>query len=137
MRSEAAQAGRAPARGRRPKGGLLRFDPRRADPRGWHLLELVAEERGLRAAQLLGPDRGKADIALARQLAMYLMHTQFSRIYSAVGRFFDRDRTTVSYACALIEDMREDPGFDQRVEAIERALADEAATEREASRAAA
>lgn len=137
MRSEAAHAGRAPAPGRRPKGRVLRFDPRRTDPRGWHLLELVAEARGLRAGELLGPDRGKAGIALARQLAMYLMHTHYCRIYSAVGRYFDRDRTTVSHACALIEDMREDPAFDELVEKIERALSDDAAVEREASRAAA
>ena len=137
MRGEAAQVGKAPAIGRRGRRGVLRFDPRRADPRGWRLLELVAAARRLEPRQLLGPDRGKAEIALARQLAMYLMHTQFSGIYSDVGRFFGRDRTTVSHACALIEDLRDESAFDEEVGALEAALEGEAALAREASRAAA
>ena len=137
MQSVLAEAGNAPAPKRRARGRVLRFDPRRADPRGWRLLELVAAARDLRARDLLGPDRGKAEIALARQLAMYLMHTHYCRIYATVGRFFGRDRTTVSHACAVIEDLREEPAFDQLVQTIEEQLSGEAALEREAARAAA
>jgi len=45
------------------------------------------------------------------------------RLYLDVGRFFGRDRTTVSYACALIEDMRDDAEFDAEVGRLERRLA--------------
>jgi hypothetical protein len=136
MRSVLAQAGKAPAPRRRPKGQVLRFNPRRADTRGWRLVELVAAERGLSITALMGPDRGKAEVALARQLAMYLMHTHYSRIYAEVGRFFDRDRTTVSHACALIEEMREEVAFDESVARLEAQLADEATVERERAHAA-
>jgi chromosomal replication initiation ATPase DnaA len=136
MRSVLAQAGDAPAPRRRATGKVLRFEPQRADSRGWRLVELVAASRGLRATDLIGPDRGKARIALARQLAMYLMHTHYRRIYSEVGRFFGRDRTTVSHACGLIEEMREVPEFDEWVERLEAALRGEAAAEREAAHAA-
>ncbi|MBN9310529.1 MAG: chromosomal replication initiator DnaA [Devosia sp.] len=137
MQTMVAEAGRAPASRRRPAGRVLRFDPARADSRGWRLLELVATARHLRAQDLLGPDRGRAEVALARQLAMYLMHTHYCRIYSAVGRFFGRDRTTVSHACAVIEDLREEPAFDQLVGEIEARLSSEAALEREAAHVAA
>lgn len=131
MGSVLAQAGEAPAPRRRPKGKVLRFNPQRADVRGWRLVELVAAARGLSAAALMGPDRGKADVALARQLAMYMMHTHYSRIYSEVGRFFGRDRTTVSHACGLIEEMREEVAFDASVARLEAELSGEAVAERE------
>ena len=135
MRSVLAQAGGGPTP-RRPKGKVLRFNPQRADARGWRLVELVAAARGLSATAVMGPDRGKAEIALARQLAMYLMHTHYSRIYSEVGRFFGRDRTTVSHACGLIEEMREEADFDERVARLEAILSGEASAEREITRAA-
>lgn len=53
--------------------------------------------------------------ARARQLAMYLCHVMLGRSLTEVGIAFQRDRTTVSYACALIEDLREDPAFDDEV----------------------
>jgi chromosomal replication initiation ATPase DnaA len=116
---------------------MLRFDPRRADPRGWRLVDLVAELRGIPECELLQRDRGQADVALARQIAMYLMHTCYGRHYAEVGRFFGRDRTTVSHACALIEEMRENARFDATLQWVESELAAEAACEREATHAAA
>jgi chromosomal replication initiation ATPase DnaA len=83
----------------------------------------VAVARGVPTRQLLMPNRGEADVALARQLAMYLMHVVLGRIYLDVGRFFGRDRTTVSHACAVIEDLRDDPQFDSEVARLERRLA--------------
>lgn len=101
----------------------LEFEPRRRDLAGWCLLRFVAAARGVPTRQLLSPNRGEADVAQARQLAMYLMHVVLGRIYLDVGRFFGRDRTTVSYACALIEDLRDDPEFDAEVSRLERRLA--------------
>lgn len=137
MRRELAQAGEAPASRLRSRGRLLRFDPRRTDPRGWRLAELVAAERGVAIRALFQPDRGQADVALARQLAMYLMHVEFGRLYADVGRFFGRDRTTVSHACALIEDLRDAREFDAMLEQLRLALLSEATTERAANHAAA
>jgi len=137
MRSELAHAGEAPASRLRSRGRLLRLDPRRADPRGWRLAELVAAERRVSLDALFQPDRGQADIALARQLAMYLMHVEYGRLYADVGRFFGRDRTTVSHACALIEDLRDDSAFDAMLERLRLVLLEEAQREREANHAAA
>ena len=61
---------------------------------------------------LRAPTRCGAEIALARQVAMYLSHTIFSLMLTEIGLHFRRDRTTVSYACALVEDRRDDFEFD-------------------------
>jgi chromosomal replication initiation ATPase DnaA len=60
--------------------------------------------------------------ARPRQIAMYVMHVCYQRHYAEVGRFFGRDRTTVSHACALVEEMREDPRFDAELDRIESGL---------------
>jgi len=63
--------------------------------------------------------RGTAHQAFARQIAMYLLHICCSKNFSDVGLAFGRDRTTVSYACQLIEDKREEEGLDRSLELIE------------------
>lgn len=73
-------------------------------------------------ADLLAKSRGKAHCCLCRQIAMYFMHTAFSRTFHEVASFFDRDRTTVSHACNLVEDMRDDPEFDGKLAEIEKIM---------------
>jgi hypothetical protein len=135
MQATLAKAGQAPAWGRRP-AELLVFAARpvaASDPAGAALLALVAEALGVPEAVLLHHRRCRRPIARARQLAMYLMHVILQRDYAEVGRFFHRDRTTVSYACALIEDLREDRAFDAevcRLEAVLEALRSDAGAAR-------
>jgi len=133
VRARARDTGEAPQRG----GKVLRFDRRRADQRGWRLAEMVAQWRRVSLTEMLGRDRGEADVAQARQIAMYLMHVSYGRHYAEVGRFFGRDRTTVSHACALVEELREDTAIDRQLDALELALDDAANVEREQVRAAA
>ena len=68
--------------------------------------------------------RCNAETALARQIAMYLCHTTFSLLLTEVGLHFGRDRTTVSHACSLIEDKRDDLSFDVMVCQLESLLCD-------------
>ncbi|WP_330998256.1 helix-turn-helix domain-containing protein [Devosia faecipullorum] len=83
---------------------------------------LVARDRMIHKPLLFNPSRCRADAARARQLAMYLTHVVLGQSLTAVGIAFGRDRTTVSYACALIEDMRDDPHFDEDVSRLEALL---------------
>jgi hypothetical protein len=64
----------------------------------------------------------RADIAKARQFAVYLQHVALGESLAACARLFDRDRATVRHACACIEDMRDDPRFDFGVMLLESAL---------------
>jgi chromosomal replication initiation ATPase DnaA len=81
----------------------------------------VAQRCGV-SKYALAEAKRSADIAFARQLAMYLCHVVADMSLREVAQAFNRDRTTVSHACHLIEDRRECPVFDQLVESIENEL---------------
>lgn len=66
--------------------------------------------------------RGKAGVARARQVAMYLSHTSLALSLTQVGHLFERDRTTVGHACRLVEDLRDDRDFDQLIACLEKAV---------------
>lgn len=83
------------------------------------VIALVSSQKHVPIQLLIGRGRGRLDAARARQLAMYLSHVVFGRTLTEIGAAFGRDRTTVSYACALIEDMRDDPAFDAEVTRLE------------------
>lgn len=85
-------------------------------------IALVAREKKVSIPMLTHRSRCRKKTALARQLAMYLAHVVLGRSLTEIGEAFGRDRTTVSHACALIEDMRDDPAFDEEVSAFERRL---------------
>lgn len=87
------------------------------------LARIVANAHNVTVVELFHHSRSRAPIAATRQLAMYLMHVALGRSLSEVGRFFGRDRTTVSYACMRMEDMRDDPGFEQQVLNLEELIA--------------
>lgn len=82
---------------------------------------LVSQRKGVAVPDLLMPTRGCRHVAEARQMAMYLCHTLLHLTQAQVGYFFHRDRTTVGHACALVEDLRDDPA----VEALLDELAEE------------
>lgn len=77
---------------------------------------------GIRDELLIGPARGRADLALARQVAMYLCHVVTGMTLTEIGRRFGRDRTTAAHACRLIEDRRDDLNFDRQITMLEDAV---------------
>jgi hypothetical protein len=79
----------------------------------------VARDFGLDMVALFGPTRGAPRTAFARQVAMYLAHTGFELSLETISRVFDCDRTTVSHACHVVEDGRDDIWLDCRLEALE------------------
>ncbi len=81
-----------------------------------HLFQIPVEE-------LQSPTRRRPTAALARQVAMYVCHVSLGFSFSDVGELFDRDRTTASHACRVIEDRRDDRDFDELIGRIEIAIA--------------
>lgn len=67
----------------------------------------------------LGPQNGEA--VLARQVAMYLSHVCFSVAMTDIAKVFRRDRTSVTHACHVVEDRRDDPLFDGMLDRLEAA----------------
>ena len=87
------------------------------------VIKLVAAEKRVPTRLLVNRYRCRTTASRARQLAMYLSHVALGRSLAEVSLAFLRDRTTVSHACALIEEMREDPQFDAEVSRLEQAIA--------------
>ena len=83
---------------------------------------LAAYALGLPLSDILEAKRGSAQIALARQIAMYAVYVGFGISLARVAVAFNRDRSTVSHACHLIEDRRDDPDFDAWLEVFEETL---------------
>jgi chromosomal replication initiation ATPase DnaA len=83
------------------------------------LEQAVAPAFRITAVELWAETRGSPNSAFARQVAMYLAHVGCGLSLTEVGRLFARDRTTVAHACWLIEDRREDHGFDRTLELLE------------------
>lgn len=97
-----------------------RIDRLRRDTIAYALVERVAKLRRTSLRELLQGTRGDGNAALTRQIAMYLIHVLLSRPQEDVGVLFDRERTTVSYACAAVEALRdEDPALDAELTRIE------------------
>ena len=96
-------------------------------------MALIAREKHVPVRLLMHPSRCRRTTVRARQLAMYLSHVVLGCTLAEIGDAFGRDRTTVSYACGVIEDLRDDPRFDAEVSALEHRL--EAQRDRGASHA--
>ena len=83
---------------------------------------IVADAFGICARNLVGATRGCARVALARQAGMCLARVSLGLTLSQAASLFGRDRTTAAYACRVIEDRRDDAGFDTLLVAIEARL---------------
>ena len=80
--------------------------PQRGDVKPAAVVDLVAKVYNLSVDRLLSPDRSR-DVALPRQIAMYLMretNLSLPQIGQALG---GRDHTTVMYACEKVADLLE------------------------------
>jgi len=105
------------AKGPRARLGVRRSQLREAiDPAVAAVFEVDLHD--LRAAT-----RGSTRTAFARQVAMYLAHVVCGLSLTEVGTLFARDRTTAAHACSVVEDRRDDPDLDGRLEHLERAVA--------------
>jgi hypothetical protein len=84
--------------------------------------QAVVQVFGVGRDDLRRLSRGRAKVALARQVAMYLAHVACGLTLTDTGKLFGRDRTTVAHACGVIEDRRDDPLFDRALDLLEWAV---------------
>jgi chromosomal replication initiation ATPase DnaA len=81
--------------------------------------DIVGYSLGASSADFLAERKGAPAAVFARQVAMYLCYIGFELSLARVAAAFERDRSTVSYACHRIEDRRDEPAFDQWIESLE------------------
>jgi len=81
--------------------------PQRGSLEPAQVLQAVAEVFGLSPDELLGRSRSR-DVALPRQVAMYLMREEVNASLPQIGEALGgRDHTTVMYACEKVADLIE------------------------------
>jgi chromosomal replication initiation ATPase DnaA len=100
-----------------------RHAPCRSIPAAPEAIEqAVVQVFGVGRDDLRRMSRGRAKVALARQVAMYLAHVACGITLTDTGKLFGRDRTTVAHACGVVEDKRDDPHFDRALDLLEWAV---------------
>lgn len=86
------------------------------------VLDIVAALFNVSGRELREAGRSSTSVTRVRQIGMYTAHVILGLNMAEVGRGFGRDRTTVQYACHLVEDMRDDEDFDSVVNMTERVV---------------
>lgn len=82
--------------------------------------DIVSALFNVSGRDLRRPGRVSTGVVRVRQIGMYVAHVTLGLTMSEIGRGFGRDRTTVTHACHLIEDMRDDLDFDRIVDLVEK-----------------
>ncbi|MCY0146306.1 transposase [Hoeflea sp. G2-23] len=111
----------------KPAGGRPGLAPLRVNPVDllrcrviWRLVtELFVAACGYELPEAMARRRPRCHM---RQIAMYLSHVVLSLSYQTIAAAFGRDRTTVMHSCAVIEDRRDDRGYDRFIERCERCI---------------
>lgn len=84
--------------------------------------ELVARTYKIPKTSLHARTRCRKNVAFCRQVAMYLAHVCLSYPVKQVANHYNRDRTTVAYACRIVEERREGCDIDLLLNSLESAL---------------
>lgn len=84
--------------------------------------EIASFALGAPVEAIAQASRGRSQVALSRQVAMYLCNVVFEMSFTRVAWAFGRDKSTVGHACRLVEARRDDPMFDAWIDALEVAL---------------
>lgn len=103
---------------------VIRTENRPSTPEEWRragdlVVGVVARAFMVPTVELRATSRSRQPVAYARQAALYLLHVVFGGTYQEAGSALGRERTTVAYACSLIEDDRDDVAFDRKLSHLE------------------
>lgn len=83
------------------------------------LLRVIGATFDVCPDDLCAATRGRSDVALARQIGMYLARVTLGMTLADAGLLFFRDRTTAAHACRVVEDLRDDIQFDTLLDTME------------------
>lgn len=85
---------------------------------------LVSVATGVPAQAILGEGGRTPAVVQARRMAIYLTHVAYGWPLERVAHALRRNRTSVGIACRRVEDDRDAPAVDARLEALTRVLTD-------------
>ena len=75
------------------------------------VIDLMAAMFSISGKQLRSPRRQRRSVARVRQIGMYVAHVTLRMRMADIAIGFGRDKSTVTHACHVIEDLREDAEF--------------------------
>jgi chromosomal replication initiation ATPase DnaA len=84
------------------------------------MIDILSACFSVPSVEIRSNGRANAPVSRVRQIGMYVCHVALGLTMLEVAAGFVRDRSTIVYACHLIEDMRDDIEFDTIVGTIER-----------------
>lgn len=87
-------------------------------------LEVLSSAFNVSVSKMMMATRQKASISMARQIAMYLCHVVGQLSLREIAVQFDREPSTISHACHVVEDRRDNPVFDRQIALLEEAMRD-------------
>lgn len=76
------------------------------------IIDMLSQLFNVSSKELRAPTRSSKPVARVRQIGMYVARVGLCMRVADIADGFCRDRSTVIYACHLIEDMRDDVEFD-------------------------
>lgn len=82
------------------------------------LVALVCSEYNQDPDTIKRNGRQKKEVSQVRQIIMYLAHVEWSLTMQQIADYFGMDRTNLRHACAKIEDMRDLPEFDTKMDEL-------------------
>lgn len=95
------------------------FDPASDADCAYLATALVAYTLGLNTEEVFSPRNRKTADTKARHVAIYLTYVALGTSFGRVAKAFGRDRSSVAYACKIVENRREDADFDDWCEQLE------------------
>lgn len=85
-------------------------------------LDVLSAAFNISISQILSSGRQRASVCSARQIAMYLCNVVGQLSLREIAVEFDREPSTVSHACHVIEDRRDNSVFDRQMTFLEEAM---------------
>lgn len=86
------------------------------------VISAVSLAFGLTELDFKNPKTHSTELRFARQVAMYLAHVVYELNHTHIANLFCKDRSTVSHACKVVEDSRDDEVFDRKLIRLENFL---------------
>lgn len=83
------------------------------------LIDILAALFNVSGRQLRSPKRDSKEIARVRQIGMYIARVTLCLNIRLIADGFARDKSTVTHACHVIEDLRDDDEFDAIITRVE------------------
>ncbi|MEM0899574.1 MAG: helix-turn-helix domain-containing protein [Pseudomonadota bacterium] len=87
------------------------------------VIDIISQLFDISSREIRSSTRNSASVARVRQIGMYVCHVTLGMYLQQISEGFSRDRSTVTHACHLVEDLRDDEEIDRIIAKVEAVIA--------------